>query len=166
MKTQIKLFLVAVVAMLTFMTSNAQSYAIVNGYHVNVRSYPSTQAPVIYQLNTNTRVTIDYNRSTQTGWTPIIYNGNVYGYINNQFLTFPKQQQATPKQSGNRYAIVTGDHVNVRAQPDLRSQVIYQLNRNAKVVVDRNRKALNGYTPIIINGSVYGYISTQYLAFY
>ena len=141
------------------LNADAQNYAIVNGNHVNVRQSPNTSSPVLFQLNKGVRVSINYNWSTVTGWTPIIYNGR-YGYINNQFLLFKTGSTSTPSY---QMATVTGDGVRVRSAPSLNASIIKKVNRGKRVALDRSRTWANGFVAVIVDGRTYGYIASEYL---
>jgi len=130
MKKTIVLMFVAVVLALSFMpttTANAMPYfedATVIGDEVNMRMRPSTESPVITQLNEGARIGVFTEE--KEGWYRIIY-GNYRGYIAAEYVFLPSKDYMI--------AHVTEGGLNLRENPGVYSNIIMKLDEGTGVTI-------------------------------
>lgn len=119
-------------------TSNVQTNAYVSictndGGLLNIRSGPNTQSQIIGQIPTGQKALL--LEKLNNGWAKIRYN-TIEGYSFGDFLCECRQMQ-------NQIARVNtnGGNLNLRAQPNLTSNVIGRIPNNATVTVLGNQGA-------------------------
>ncbi|MBT3319653.1 MAG: SH3 domain-containing protein [Clostridia bacterium] len=130
MKKTVMLILLAVVFAASFVpttTANAMPYfedATVIGEEVNMRMRPSTDSPVITQLNEGARIGVFCEE--EPGWYRIIY-GNYRGYISADYVFLPSKDYMI--------AHVQEGGLNMRENPGVYSTVIMKLDEGTGVTI-------------------------------
>ncbi len=95
---------------------------------LNVRTQPSTSAPVIGQLNEGDQYTA---AKTEGEWVEIDFQGQS-GWVNNTYVTIIDQtteEDTTPADTSAKTFTISVDTLNVRTKPDLTSKKIGQVHK-------------------------------------
>lgn len=103
-------------------------YGVVTATTLNVRSQPSTSAPIVGQLANGAQVTI-YEERTVSG--AVWYRIGTDRWVHSAYVRITQVVAAqTP-----RYGIVTADVLNVRTQPDVSAPLTGQVTRGMQVTI-------------------------------
>jgi len=133
---------------------NVPDQLYINGSKVNIRSTPSLNSEVIFQLNTGDKCDIIEKGKQETikgstnFWYKINYSGK-NGWVFGDFISL--SYISAPIETNEKvYAqlSINGTKVNIRANPVLNSPLIMQLNTGDKcdIIEKGNQETINGNT--------------------
>ena len=121
------IFVFCVTFLIPINTAQAMPYfedATVMGDEVNMRMRPTTESPVIMQLNEGTRIGVFCEE--EDGWYRIIY-GNYRGYISADYVFLPS--------TDSMVAHVLEGGLNLRQNPGVYSNIIMELAEGTGITV-------------------------------
>ena len=131
----------------------------VTGY-VNVRQEPNTQSSIIGKIYNNCAATIQSSVEGEGGTWYQIQSGSVNGYIKAQYFITGAEAEAIAKEIGTTYATVNADSLRLREKPDLTSNVLTLLSKDATYQVIGEE---GNFAKIAIDTDLEGYISKDYI---
>lgn len=121
-----------------------------SGSRLNVRSSPSTSAPVVTSLSKGSYVTLI---SRSGSWWKVEYANGKYGYCHGDYISAVSANAVTVKtQSSN---------LNVRSGAGTSHSRVGSLARGETVLV---LSSSGGWSRILFHGTKTGYVSAQYLS--
>ena len=138
-------------------TANAMPYfeeATIIGDEVNMRMRPTTDSPVITQLNEGARIGVFCEE--QEGWYRIIY-GNYRGYVSADYVFLPSKDYMI--------AHVVSGGLNMRENPGVYSNIVMKLDEGTGVTI---KNFFGDWYQIELqatedHGALAGYVHSDYL---
>lgn len=115
-------------------------YRYINASRVNIRQYPSLEAPVITFFEKDTKVElVSTNKIIEDNynWVKIKLSSGKIGWVTTNFLSLK------PSNSSKKYAYINGNEVNMRKYASTSSEILKVLSKNDKIILLPN-KAISG----------------------
>ncbi|WIY81876.1 SH3 domain-containing protein [Propionimicrobium sp. PCR01-08-3] len=125
---------------------------------LNVRSGPGTSYPVLGTLSTGEQIST--RGDDQSGWTPVIYNGQD-GWVSSEFLSYTGEVDEEEPAAGQTTTGYTTTDVNLRTGPSLDYRVARVLDPGTEIQLTGVTQ--NGYSQVDDGGTLL-WISTTYVS--
>ncbi|MFP4009352.1 MAG: SH3 domain-containing protein [Spirulinaceae cyanobacterium] len=123
---------------------------------LNIREEPSTNSPVVEQVENGDRVAI-HNRG-EDGWVPVFSPQN--GYVSANYLAYCQDNPAIGVNNECR-EVAAPDGLNVRRQPRGNSEVVDTLENNTQIAIETLGN--EGWVPMYAPEN--GFVAARYLSY-
>lgn len=161
---KVKLFLAVLTISLSSLSSTVLSADMKEGSlafakceeYINVRTEANTNSEIVAVLYNNHAATIV--KVLNNGWYKI-KSGNIKGYVNSEFIITGDEAKLIADEVGYQVAIVKSDSLNVRTEPNEKSEVICSVEKNDELEVIEVK---NNWISVVIDSSIYGFVSLDY----